>query len=204
MKMNWLSFALANHLNKDLNRALTVIDSYLQTLSPGSPELERGFESSELALYRNSIVAEMPNNYEAALQHLHDCENVVVDRGAWMFAKADYEMQLGRYEHARETFRDMLQHGAIDDYRIHSGFMCALLELDAKTCAEGIALGGIDTIANTTVLTTEQRKLLLDCYQNELAPKFPRSQAIERIPLTLLSGDNEMDDGVGPLSSWLE
>ena len=79
-KINWLAFALAKHLTGDLRGAISVIDIYLGTLGEGAPELSRGFEASELELYRNRILSEIPNNYKEALDHLIECENVVVDR----------------------------------------------------------------------------------------------------------------------------
>ena len=188
-KMNWLSFALAKHLNKDHEGAIKVIDIYLGTLTEGSPELERGFESSELAMYRNSILAEIPNNFQSALEHLDECEKVVVDRGAWLLARARYQLQLKQYDEAKRTFLSLFERGASDEYRIHSGYMCALLELDPQICDEAIRVTGMDTVATTRSLTAEQRKKLLEHYQGEMRSRMPRSQTVQRIPLTLIDDD---------------
>jgi tetratricopeptide (TPR) repeat protein len=189
-KINWLSFALAKHLTGDLRGAISVIDTYLGTLTEEeSPELERGFESSELAMYRNTILSEIPDNYGEALEHLAECEGLVVDRGAWLMTKATYQLYLGQFEEARKTFLDMFERGACDDYRVHSGYMCALLELDPKTCEEALNLDGMDTVASTMKLTEEQKQTILEAYRGELLTLMPKSPTVKRIPLTLQEGD---------------
>lgn len=185
-KMNWLSFALAKHLTGDMEGAISVIDTYLGTLTEGSPELERGFESSELAMYRNTILAEMPDNYSEALKHLTECQDVVVDQAAWLMTRATYQLYLGQFEDARKTFLDLLERGSCEDYRVHSGYMCALLELDPATCEEALNLGGMDTVATIMKLSDAQKQTLLEAYRGELLTMMPKSSAVQRIPLTLI------------------
>ena len=187
-KMNWLSFALAKHLTGDLEGAISVIDTYLGTLTEGSPELERGFESSELAMYRNTILAEIPDSYAEALKHLTKCEDVVVDRSAWLMTRAKYQLYLGQFEDARNTFLELFERGACDDYPVHSGYMCALLELDPAICEEALNLGGMDTVATTIKLSDAQKQSLLEAYRGELLTMMPKSSAVQRIPLTLIQG----------------
>jgi len=188
-KINWLSFALAKHLTGDLRGAISVIDTYLGTLTEGSPELERGFESSELAMYRNTILGEIPDNYNEALEHLADCEGVVLDRGAWLMTQATYQLYLGQYDDARQTFLAMFERGACDEYRVHSGYMCAVLKLDPATCEEALNLDGMDTVASSMKLTDAQKQTLLEAYRGELLSMMPKSPSVQRIPLTLLEGD---------------
>ena len=47
-KINWLTYAVAKHLNGDLEGAVSVIDIYIGTVPEDSDELKRGYESSEL------------------------------------------------------------------------------------------------------------------------------------------------------------
>lgn len=188
-KGNWLSFAVAKHLNGELREALQVLDAYLGTLSPNASELERGLESSELAMYTNQIIGQIPNNHQEALDHLNQIENLVVDRGAWLMNKAKHELQLGRFDAARKSYMAVLERGVSDDYLVHSGYMCALLQMDPPTCQEALNVKGMDTLATIRTLTLDQKKVLLDSYQAELLSRFPRSQAIVRIALTLLEGE---------------
>lgn len=188
-KGNWLSFALAKHLVGDHRDALQVLHAYLGTLSPGASELERGFESSELALFMNQVIGEIPNNDQEALDHLASIENLVMDRGAWLMAKGKHQLQLGQFVQAKQSYLSVFERGVTDDYVVHSGYMCAVLQMDAATCREALNCKGMDTLATTSPLTTEQKSRLLECYLGDLQSRFVRSQAISRIPLTLLEGE---------------
>jgi len=189
-KPNWLAFALARHMTGDLRGAISVIDIYLGTLNEGSPELDRGFESSELALYRNSIVAEIPNNYEEALKHLDACENVVVDRGAWLTAKAKCQLKSGDFEAAHKTVLALFERGMTEDFVMHSLYMLVVLKLNDEKVVDGVLrLKGTRTLATYIPLTSEQKQTLRKAYQDELAPLYTRSYAVQRIPLTLLEAD---------------
>jgi N-alpha-acetyltransferase 15/16, NatA auxiliary subunit len=192
-KPNWLAFALARHLTGDVRGAISVIDIYLGTLSEGSPELDRGFESSELALYRNSLLAEAPNNYDEALKHLDDCEGVVVDRGAWMTARAKYQLKLGDFDAAHKTTMQLLERGMTEDFRIHSLYMICILKLDdEKIVDNALRLKGTRTLASFLPLTNEQKQTLRAAYQDELSPLYPKSYAIQRIPLVLIHDQEEL------------
>ena len=213
-KINWLAFALARHLTGDLEGATKVIDIYLGTLAEGSAELGRGFESSELAMYRNTILAEMPNNVPAALDHLMECQKITVDRGAWLLKKAEYQLKLKEYAASKETVYDLWDRGMTENHTIHSIFMCTLLEMDEQVCEEALHLPGTQTLATMMPLTKAQKQKILDAYRNELSEKYPQSIAIQRIPITLLDGDefrnavdercrNDLKRGVPSLCSEL-
>ena len=188
-KINWLTYAVAKHMNGDLEGAVSVIDIYIGTVPEDSDELKRGYESSELAMYKNRLLSEMPDNLQVALDHLDECKKVVVDETAWLMTKGTYQLRLGRYEDAQQTFMSLLKRGLTEDYRVHSGYMCALLEVDDETCQAAAKLKGTRTLATMKPLTGDQRQALLNIYQGNLAERFPRSAAVRRIPLTLLEGD---------------
>ena len=189
-KINWLSFALAKHLTGDLRGAVSVIDIYLGTLEKDSPELARGYESSELAMYRNAVLAEIPNNTQEALDHLEQCKDIIVDQTSWLKSKAAYQMDLGLYENAKDTYISILQRGMTEDYRVHSGLMCALLEIDSETRKKALALKGIGTLVTLKPLSLEQKQTILNFYLKDLLSMFPRSAAVKRMPLTLLDGND--------------
>lgn len=187
-KMNWLALALANHLNGDLRGAISIIDIYLGTLPEGAPELSRGFEASELAMYRNRILAEIPNNFQEALDHLGICENVVVDYGSWLIEKATYQYKLKQFENAKQTILEIFDRGMIENYKIHSMYMCALLELEEDILEESMKLPGTRTLPTLLPLTDEQRKKLLDAYKTDIYPLYGKSSAANRIPMNLVDG----------------
>ena len=118
-KINWLAFALAKHLTGDLRGAISIIDIYLETLPEGSPEKSPGFEASELALYRNRILAEIPNNYGEALSHLSACQNIIVDHTSSLIAKATYQYKLKDFFEAKKTVMDIFARGLIENCKIH-------------------------------------------------------------------------------------
>lgn len=189
-KPNWLAFALARHMTGDLRGAISVIDIYLGTLTEGSPELDPGFESGELALYRNSLLAEIPDNYEEALKHLDECEKVVVDRGSWLTSKAKYQLNLGDFDAAHSTIMSMYERGMTDDFLIHSLYMLSILKLsDEKIINATTRLKGTRTLASYLPLTKEQKQKLRAAYKDELAPLYPKSYAVQRIPLVLADID---------------
>eukprot|EP00526_Cylindrotheca_closterium_P000394 CAMPEP_0113648350 /NCGR_PEP_ID=MMETSP0017_2-20120614/25641_1 /TAXON_ID=2856 /ORGANISM="Cylindrotheca closterium" /LENGTH=886 /DNA_ID=CAMNT_0000560555 /DNA_START=100 /DNA_END=2760 /DNA_ORIENTATION=+ /assembly_acc=CAM_ASM_000147 len=188
-KINWLAFALAKHLNGDLRGAISVIDIYLGTLTEGAPELSRGFEASELAMYRNQILSEIPDNTKEALEHLETCKPIVVDETSWLISKTRFQLTLGQHAEAKETALRMFKRGMTENSRIHSLYMCAVLGLDKETCDKAYDLPGTRSIASFIPLTSEQKQQLLDAYQNEIFPEYERSAAVKRIPLNLVEGD---------------
>lgn len=185
-KINWLAFALAKHLNGDLRGAVSVIDIYLGTLTDGAPELSRGFEASELALYRNRILAEIPDNLKEALDHLTSCESIVVDRSSLLSARAKYQLLLGEYEDAKKTIMSLFHRGMTEDYSLHSMYMCASLEIGGAICEEAWSLSGTRTLASMMPLSLEQKRILLEAYKTELFPSFGKSAAVQRIPMNLV------------------
>jgi peptide alpha-N-acetyltransferase len=202
-KINWLAFALAKHLTGDLRGALSVIDIYLGTLTEGAPELARGFEACELALYRNKILAEIPDNYKEALEHLSVCENVVVDRSAWLIAKATYQLKMGDYADAKQTTLAMFRRGMTENFKVHSMYMCAILELDSGIFEEAFNLPGTRTLASLIPLSDEQKQKVLDGYKNELFPDCGRSAAMQRAPMNLVGGDNFRNSLDTFMRKWL-
>ena len=189
-KIHWLAYALGKHLTNDFEGAVNVIDIYLETLSESSPEKQRGFESSELALYRNRVLAEIPNNEQKALDHLEECKHVVVDEGSWLQTKADLQLKLGDFEASKQTYLSLFERGLTENYRVHSGFMCAVLKLDKSTCESALKLKAMETLASIKNLTFEQKQSLLQTYEKEVQPINVRSRAYKSICLTLLDGDN--------------
>lgn len=224
-KMNWLTLSLAKHLIGDRIGASEVLNVYLKTLDPQKeastdtsndgkeevgeqeimippPEFKRGYESSELALYRNLLLGEM-KKWDEALQHLDECKHLIVDEVGWYKSRAYYQLQLGLFQDAKDTYMELFIDGLTEDYTVHSGYMAATLELDADTCAQvldGTLQGNAGTGASSTMmnhttmmlpLTNTQRQVLHEQYQTVLRKSFPKSNAIRRMPLLLLSHESD-------------
>jgi N-alpha-acetyltransferase 15/16, NatA auxiliary subunit len=188
-KINWLALALAKHLNGDLRGAAHVINVYLGTLTEGAPELARGFEASELALYCNRVVAEIPDNYKEALDHLSVCEPNVVDRTSLLIDRATYQYKLGQYDDAKQTILDLFRRGLTENYKLHSMYMCAVLQLDNETFDDAIKLCGTRTLPCLVCLSSDQKQQLLDAYKTEIYPLNEKAYAATRIPLDLVEGE---------------
>ena len=168
-KLNWMAFALARHMTGDLEGAVKVIDIYLGTLTEGHVELSRCFESSELAMYRNSILAEIPNNYQAALEHLSVCENVVMDRGAWLLKKAEYQLRLKQFQETLDTVMEMFRRGMTESYVIHSFYMCAMLRIEDEAVLDQVlCLRGTRTLASMMPLADDQKATIVDAYKGDM------------------------------------
>ena len=185
-KINWLAFALAKHLTGDHRGAVSVIDIYLGTLPEDAPELTRGFEASELALYKNQILAEIPDNYKEALDHLDTCKDIVVDRTAWLVSKCKYQLKLGNYADAKTSALEMFERGMTENFKVHTMYACAVLELDAEMCEEAFNLPGTRTLPTYFPLTTDQKNKLLEGYRTELFPLYEKSHAMQRACMSLV------------------
>ena len=185
-KINWMAFGLARHLSGDLVGAVAVIDIYLGTLTEGSAELGRSYESSELALYKNQLLAEQ-NEYAKALQHLDECAAVTVDRGAWLMMRAEYQVRLRQFENAIATIHQLLDRGMTEDHRIHSLYQCALLQIEEKGVLDPVLrLRGTQTLVTFMPLAEEQISILRQAYEHELPGQYPKSAAIQRIAISMM------------------
>jgi peptide alpha-N-acetyltransferase len=201
LKQHWVGFALAKHLLNDYRGAINVIDIFLGTLDPNSnsPDLSRNYETSELALYKNQILAEIPDNFQEALDHLEHVKDLIVDETSRLERKGYYELMLGHFEQAKSTYEELFQKGLTENYQVHSGYMCAILHMDANVCNMVMSKSknhhnsyGSRTLASIVQLTEEEKKDLLHEYTSILMEKYPKSIATKRISLTLYSvGDDE-------------
>ncbi len=192
LKGNWLSFALGKHMSGDLQGAVQVIDIFLSTLEEGSVDLQKNFETSELAMYKNSLLAES-GDYQKALDHLEECrgKDIIVDEYASLKVKGLYQLQLGNFDDAKDTFYSLFERGSTEDYNVHTGYMLSLLNIGGKTAEKMLQMKGAKALTSALVLTEEQKSALKSVYQNELKDAFPKSIAVKRITLTLLDVDSD-------------
>mmetsp|Transcript_285 Transcript_285/g.552 ORF Transcript_285/g.552 Transcript_285/m.552 type:complete len:918 (+) Transcript_285:161-2914(+) len=199
-KVHWLSYALSVHVNGDAEAAVGILDSYFGTLEEGCEEFQKNFESSELALYKNQLLSETKGEDEdglggvkKALEHLDEIENVVVDQTGWLKAKLSYQLQLGKFEDAKDTVFILFERGLTEEHRVHGAYMCALLKCDRATCLEVEKMKGTGTLVTLRPISEEERNILLDAYGSKhgLSKLYPRSNGIKRIHITILPTNGE-------------
>jgi len=202
-KVHWLSYALGVHVCGDAEGAIGALDSYAGTLEEGSKEFSKGFESSELALYKNSVLSEIMDGEDElvgvkkALGHLEDIQPLLVDKTGSLQTKLSYQLQLGMFDQAKDTCILLFERGCTEDHRVHGAYMCALVKCDRETCSQVEKLRGTGTLATMRPLSDDERSILISAYSssddttNNLSARFPRSAAMKRIYLTLLLSSSE-------------
>lgn len=192
LKVSWLAFALGKHMKGDRKGAIGIIDTFLSTLEEGSVDLQKNYETSELALYKNSIIAE-GGNWQDAIDHLDECKNkgIIVDQLSCLKLSGYYQLQLGLFNSAKETFLKLLERGSTEDYSVHTGYMLSILNIDGEISRTMLKRKGARALSSMLVLTNEQQKIVKEAYQNVLIERFPKSIATKRIMLTLFDVDSE-------------
>jgi peptide alpha-N-acetyltransferase len=192
LKVSWLAFALGKHMKGDGKGAIAIIDTFLSTLENGSVDLQKSYETSELALYKNSIIAEN-GNWKEALDHLHECKkkDILVDQLSYLKLSGYYQLQLKLYNLAKESFFNLLERGSTEDYSVHTGYMLSILNIDGEVSRTMLKRKGARALSSMLVLSNDQQKTLKEAYQNVLIERFPKSIATKRIMLTLFDVDSE-------------
>ena len=162
---NWIGFAIAQHYQGDLPMALRVLEAYESTLEE---QKYADYEHSEMLLYKTQIIQEQGND-SATLAHLEKSEPLVVDKLSYREKRGELLLKLGRQSEAEEVYRELLTINS-DNHAYHKGLLAALGHK-----ADGVADDA------------EQAKLQ-DVYK-ALQEKYPRSNAVKRMPLNFLTGD---------------
>lgn len=103
---NWIGFALSFHLLGNYNTAVSVLDTYQDTLKQSSQPEDR-YEASELILYKNFILEESAQ-YQVALSHLDENAQRIVDRIALREARARLLSALQLHDQAAVEIRNLL------------------------------------------------------------------------------------------------
>jgi peptide alpha-N-acetyltransferase len=104
-RLNWVGYAIAEHLCKSFEFAWTCLDNYEKTFKDESvPE----YENSEMFLYKASIMEEA-GKFEEALDCLKQHEKEIVDKNGFFEAKSRLCMFLGRFDEAAEIYRSLIR-----------------------------------------------------------------------------------------------
>ncbi|KAI5478629.1 hypothetical protein MNV49_004771 [Pseudohyphozyma bogoriensis] len=164
LRKNWIGLAVAQHLAgqyAEADRTLRNYEDMLREVPAGE------YEHSEVLLY-HALVLEEAGELERCIDFLAEHATSIVDRNAYSVQRAHLLLKLGRMEPAEWAWGTLLEENP-DSYEYIKAYVLAKgADVDSKT-DEGKA-------AAAAVLTA-------------LTEKFPRSLAIRRINLELVSGD---------------
>ncbi|CAK0846487.1 unnamed protein product [Prorocentrum cordatum] len=100
-RLNWVGYAIAEHLCKSYEFAWTCIDNYEKTFKDDSVA---DYENSELYMYKATIMEEA-GKLEEALDMLKKCESSIVDKLGLLEMKA---VGKGRYQEASDIYRELI------------------------------------------------------------------------------------------------
>eukprot|EP01023_Acetabularia_acetabulum_P015627 TRINITY_DN17634_c0_g1_i4.p1 TRINITY_DN17634_c0_g1~~TRINITY_DN17634_c0_g1_i4.p1 ORF type:complete len:865 (-),score=147.57 TRINITY_DN17634_c0_g1_i4:456-3050(-) len=166
---NWISFALAHHLEGNHSVAVQVLDAYSSTQDNDTThmELSEAHEYSEMILYK-AIVMREGGDLKGALKFLQENFKKIKDKTGFMEIKAEILMDLDLMDEAAIVTRQLVE-GQPENYDFHR-WLCRSLGFDGKMKDE------------------ESRQQLVKVYDS-LQEQNPRSTACRRIPLEFLEGE---------------
>lgn len=168
---NWIGFALAHHLNKNLDMAVKVLEAYEGTLEEEYPPPSERFEHNELVLYK-VLILEEAKRFQEALRELEINASKILDKLSMREQRASLLLKLGRPAESEKIYWELLGINP-DNYRYYQGLQACL---GLKPDSDGRY--GTHLIEPLLVLF------------KKLQTKFPKSSAAKRIPLDFLVGSD--------------
>lgn len=132
---NWIGFALSYHLHGNYATAISVLDTYQDTLKQSNDPEDR-YEVSELLLYKNQILEES-GDYNAALSHLSQNEHKLVDRYGVRETRARLLSAIGQYKPASDQFWSLLNLNPDNHLYIRGLIACAIRESQPDRAVNG-------------------------------------------------------------------
>lgn len=202
-KNNWIGFAVSFHLLGNNTTAISVLDTYQDTLK-GSVESEDPFEVSELLLYKN-LMLEESGDFAGALSHLEQIESRVVDRLNLREARARLLSRLGRHEECAAVLRQLIAVNP-DNVAYHRGIQCTAV-LAARVARGAEAVDDVNAAEREVPSMAQFRKCLSVDVQlrdkadvdaalkacEQLTAQYPRSRTSSRMALDIISsGDHPL------------
>lgn len=157
-RANWTAVAIAHHLNKDYDAAVSTLAKIEDIIREHLQEQDR-YEQSECVLYKNTVIAEA-GDYARALDELEKADAEIRDRTAFLEYRAKYLILLGKPKEASLVYRKLLQRNPD-----HEGYYHLL-----------------ETALLTPSGKLETRLALYD----KLAKFYPRSDPPQFLPLAFL------------------
>ncbi|XP_030457569.1 N-terminal acetyltransferase A complex auxiliary subunit NAA15 isoform X2 [Syzygium oleosum] len=168
-RMNWIGFAVSQHLNSNPSKAIDILEAYEGTLEDDYPPENERCEHGEMLLYKISLMEEC-GFLERALEELYKKESKILDRLACREQEVSLLVKLGRLEEGGKLYRLLLSMNP-DNYSYYEGLQkCAgLYRADGQYSSDEIVQ-------------------LISLY-GSLGEQFAWSSAVKRIPLDFLQGD---------------
>ncbi|MFQ6639059.1 hypothetical protein Gotur_015753, partial [Gossypium turneri] len=120
-RMNWIGFAVANHLCSSVAKAVEILEAYEGTLEDDYPPDNERCEHGEMLLYKISLLEEC-GFLERALEELHKKEPKIVDKLTSKEQEVSLLVKLGRLEEGANHYRALLAMNP-DNYRIPLDFL---------------------------------------------------------------------------------
>ncbi|XP_076892788.1 N-terminal acetyltransferase A complex auxiliary subunit NAA15-like [Bidens hawaiensis] len=165
-RMNWIGFAVSQHLNSNASKAIDILEAYEGTLEDNYPPDSERCEHGEMLLYKVSLLEEC-GLLEKALLELHKKELKIVDKLSYKEMEASLLMKLNRLEEGEKLYRVLLSMNP-DNYRYYDGLQkCVGLHSKSGQYSS-------DEIDQ------------LDSLYKSLGQQYTWSSAVKRIPLDFL------------------
>ncbi|KAL0665540.1 hypothetical protein Bca4012_102378 [Brassica carinata] len=190
-RMNWIGFAVSQHLNSNLvhfkdytfsakraSKAVEILEAFEGTLEDDYPPENELCEHTEMILYKVSLLEES-GAFDKALEELHRKESKIVDKLSYKEQEVSLLSKLGRLEEAKKLYRVLLSINP-DNYRYYEGL---------QKCLELYSENG--------QYSSDQMEKLNALYQS-LSEQYTRSSAVKvregglvpRIPLDFLQDES--------------
>ncbi|KAH6756597.1 tetratricopeptide repeat protein [Perilla frutescens var. hirtella] len=168
-RMNWIGFAVAQHLNSNGSKAVDILQAYEGTLEDDYPPDNERCEHGEMLLYKISLLEEC-GLIERALEELHKKEPKMVDKLSYKEQEVSLLEKLGRFSEGEELYKKLLSMNP-DNYRYYDGL---------QRCMGLYSANG--------QYSSEEIDRLESLYTS-LSKQYTRSSAVKRIPLDFLSAE---------------
>eukprot|EP00471_Norrisiella_sphaerica_P001837 CAMPEP_0184490590 /NCGR_PEP_ID=MMETSP0113_2-20130426/18271_1 /TAXON_ID=91329 /ORGANISM="Norrisiella sphaerica, Strain BC52" /LENGTH=888 /DNA_ID=CAMNT_0026874535 /DNA_START=83 /DNA_END=2749 /DNA_ORIENTATION=+ len=167
-KINWIGYAVGNHMAKDYQKCLHILDTFIKTLDK---DKVWDYQDSEMFLYRNQILEES-GDLMGALKDLDEIENDARDKQHIWFRRATIQAGMGDLASAEAGFRKLLEVNN-ENHAYHKGLQQAM---GLVPDSEG-------------KYTEMQIKTLSELYDGFKA-KWKYCTYAKRFPLTFTHGDD--------------
>ncbi|CAI9114074.1 OLC1v1014696C2 [Oldenlandia corymbosa var. corymbosa] len=181
-RMNWIGFAVAQHLNSNGSKAVDILQAYEGTLDEDHPPDNERCEHGEMLLYKISLLEEC-GLFERALEELRKKESKIVDKVGYKEREVSLLEKLGRLEEGEKLYQVLLSMNP-DNYRYYEGL---------QRCMGIFSEDGLYSSDDINKL---------EALYASLAQQYNKSSAVKRIPLDFLSSEkfqNAVENYIRPL-----
>lgn len=168
-RMNWIGFAVSQHLNSNGSKAVDILEAYEGTLEDDYPPDNERCEHGEMLLYKISLLEEC-GSFERALEELHKKQFKIVDKLAYKEQQVSLLVKLNHLKEGEKVYRALLGMNP-DNYKYYEGL---------QKCLQLYSKDG--------TYSSDEIDQLGDLYKS-LQKQYNWSSAVKRIPLDFLKGE---------------